>query len=517
MFRLHISGIIVLNTIIRSVFCFIFVLCNSHIIAQPDAGKQIEIINANSIEFNKKSGTNAKKLIGDVQFKHGDAVMFCDSAYFYSDKNQIDAFGNISIHQGDTLHLYGEELNYDGNSKVAQIRKKVKLIDKETVLTTNYLDFKVAEDIGYYMNGGNIVNNENNLSSEIGYYYAHEKLFYYRGKVVIVNPKYVIKSDTLKYNTVSRTAYFFGPTNITSKDNFIYCENGWYNTATNISQFNKNAYLTGDKRLLKGDSLYYDRNLGSGKAFNHIWLIDSAQNIILTGNKAKYHEYPEFAMISDSAVFMQFNDKDTLFMHADTLLSETDTTKNSKTVRCFNHVRIFKTDLQGQCDSLTYTTEDSTMRLFKLPILWSDENQITAEYIEMLLSGKKISQTNINGSSFIVWMEDTGKFNQIKGKRMVGYFKNNELYKVFVNGNGQTIYYAKDNNTMIGINKAVCSDLVVYLENRKPQKIVFLKQPDATLYPLNKIPAEELFLRDFKWYEKSRPRDKNQIFNWVKE
>lgn len=101
--------------------------------------KQIEILNANSIEFNKKSGINARKLIGNVQFKHENAIMYCDSAYFYSDKNLIDAFSNVSIHQGDTTHLYGDLLKYNGNTKVAQFRKNVKMINKEIILTYRIL------------------------------------------------------------------------------------------------------------------------------------------------------------------------------------------------------------------------------------------------------------------------------------------------------------------------------------------------------------------------------------------
>jgi len=493
---------------------FYFAICLTNLIGQQP--KQIEILHSNTMEY--KKGINAQKLIGNVQFKHDDAIMNCDSAYFFSDENYIDAYGHIGIHQGDSLHLYGKFLKYNGNTKLAQIRKNVKLIDKETTLTTDSLDFKIAEDIGYYTNGGKIINANNQLSSKIGYYYAKQKMYYYRKNVIIINPQYVIKSDTLKYNTVTRTSFFFGPTTITSKENFIYCENGWYNTQTNISQFNKHAYLKNDKQLLRGDSLYYERNNGFGKAFGHIWLNDSTQKVISTGNYARYYEKPQYAMITDSAVFMQYNDVDTMFVHADTLISvATDTSNKEKIIRAFMHVRIFKPDMQGKCDSLNYTTSDSTMRLYNKPVIWTDANQMTSNYIELHMANQKLHTANFYTNSFIISEEDSIKFNQIKGKKMVGYFKDNELFKVDVFGNGQTLYYTKDKNTIVGLNKAESSNLTVFINKKSVKKIVFLTKPEATLTPLSKINKGESFFKDFKWYEKSRPTSKEDIFIWVVE
>lgn len=474
--------------------------------------KQIEVLNANTIEYDKNSGIDARRLIGDVQFKHESTIMYCDSAYFYTDRNFVDAFGHIAIHQGDTLHLYGDLLKYDGQTRVAQMRKRVKLLDNETTLTTDYLDFKINEDVGFYSNGGKIINGDNKLSSNLGYYYAKEKLFFYRGNVVVENPKYTIKSDTLKYHTVKRVAYFFGPTNITSEQNHIYCENGWYNTKTNICQFNKNAYLKSQKQLLKGDSLYYERNTGYGKAFKHIYLIDSTQSIILTGNAAWYRERPQFAMITDSAVFMQYSNGDTMFMHADTLKSEmVDTVLQHRIIRAFRHVKIFKSDLQGKCDSLRYTSSDSMMRLFNAPVLWSGENQFSADYIELQMANQQLKEARMFANSFVISKEDSLKFNQIKGKKMIGYFKNNQLYRVNVSGNGQTVYYAKDKEQIVGVNKAVCSDLIILIENKKIKKISFVTKPDATLFPLDKAPTEEIKLKGFKWVT-SRPLKRDDIF-----
>ena len=95
---------------------------------------------------------------------------------------------------------------------------------------------------------------------------------------------------------------------------------------------------------------------------------------------------------------------------------------------------------------------------------------------------------------------------------MTGYFKNNKLYKVDVKGNGQTIYFPKDNNEIIGANKAESSDITIFIENNEVKKIVFLKQPNATLYPLSQINPIEFRLDYFKWYENIRPLQATDVF-----
>lgn len=480
--------------------------------------RKIEIVNANSTEFDASLGTNAKRLIGNVIFKHGDAVMYCDSAYYFSDINVMDAYSHIHIIRNDTLHLYGDFLKYIGNEKLAEVRDNVKLVDNETTLTTNYLDFNIRENYGYYMNGGDIVSGQNNLRSEKGYYYANTKTFFFKDSVVIDNPDYDIYSDTLRYNTESKIAWFYGPTEIISDENYIYCENGWYDTDKDISQFNKNAWLKSKDQILRGDSLYYERNTGFGQAFNHVQLHDLKQDVILQGNFAEYYEEPERALLTDSAVFMQISDdKDTLYVHADTLRSVMDTSGLHKIIKAYYKVKIYEKDLQGKCDSLAYSFADSVIRLYREPVLWSADNQLTADYIEIQTRNNNVDKIVMENTAFIISREDSVRFNQIKGKKMTGYFSNNELYKINVDGNGQTIYFARDKNVIVGVNKAESSSLIIYLQDRKIRKINFITKPEGTLYPPFTLKRDELMLKDFQWYEEYRPLNKHDIFTWKRE
>jgi lipopolysaccharide export system protein LptA len=480
---------------------------------QEKKTKKITIRNADRIEFDEAMGEGVRILKGNVEFEHEEAIMNCDSAYFYSNDNKVDAFSNIHIHQGDTLHLYGDFLKYMGNKKLAQVRDNVKLIDKEAYLITEYLDYDLEKDMGYYFNGGEIINDENRLESIKGYYYTETYNSFFKDSVKITNPDYIIYSDTIRYNTQSKIAYFLGPTEIISDSNYIYCENGWYDTEKDISQFNEDAYLTSEEYIVKGDSLYYDRIKGYGKAFDYVNIKDTSSNIILQGHYAEFFEFEDRAYMTDSAVFIQVDDQnDSLFLHGDTLKLLPDTVDN-KMVLAYYNVKFYKTDFQGLCDSMIYYEADSTIDLYYSPVLWSQEQQITAEHIKIFTNESGVDYMEATSNSFIIMQEDTSRYNQIKGRNMMIYFRDNKLHKIDVNGNGQTIYYAKDNEDLVGLNKTESSNLTIYSKNNKIDRILFLEKVQATMYPIEDTPENMKFLKDFEWLEEYRPKNKLDIFN----
>ncbi len=492
--------------------------------------KQIKLEGASSLEGNPRLGKNVKLLKGNVHFSHDKVHMYCDSAILYPN-NTVDAYGNVHIQQGDTLNLYGEALKYNGNTRKAEVQKNIRLSDKDMTLTTDMLFYDLKAKVANYSNGGTIVSKNNNLTSQYGYYHSDSKMFSFKKNVVLTNPEYIMTCDTLLYNTRSKVAYFLGPTIIKSSQNKIYCENGWYDTNKDVSQYSRNAYILTREQKLFGDSLYYDRKKGYGKAMRNVSVTDSAQNLTISGNVAEYFEKKDVSVVTGNALFRQVYDKDTLYLHADTLKATSEKNKLSSSVNwenkegikdttvhrimfAYHKVKFYKKDLQGKCDSLVYTYRDSVMRLFRDPVLWSEKNQLTAERIEIKTGKGKIESMDLTNSAFIISQEDTLRYNQIKGKTMHGFFADNKLHKIKVEGNGQTIYYAKDKNKMIGVNKADCSDLLIQLKENEVEKITFITKPDATLFPVNELSPNELRLKDFTWKGKDRPLQKKDIFTW---
>jgi lipopolysaccharide export system protein LptA len=495
-------------------FLMISVWQSGQVFSQETKTKTIIIENADITEIDNTVGTQRSRLLGNVRFTHQDVFMSCDSAYFYSELNVLDAFSRVHIWRGDTLDLYGDFLKYKGDIRLAEVRRNVILDDKETHLTTENIDYDLNNDIAYYFDGGKIKNGENTLVSELGYYYSKDKLFFFKDSVVITNPDYVMYSDTLKYNTVSKISYFLGPTDIISDSNFIYCENGWYDTDKNISQFNKNAYLQNKEKTLRGDSIYYERETGLGKAFMNVRLTDTIQNLILLGNYGKYEEKSGYALLTDSALMIQVDKGDSMFVHADTLKTVSDTIPEKKLIKAYRHVKIFRRDLQGKCDSLVYAEADSVFRFYGEPVLWSEANQLTADFIAIQTRAKGLYKIDMKNAAFIISKEDSSKYNQIKGRDMQGWFRENQLYLIDVNGNGQTIYYARDKGELQGVNKAESATLKIYLKDRKIERINFVTQPEATYYPLAKFPPAERKLENFRWFEEYRPVNRYDVFRW---
>ncbi|MBC8985709.1 LPS export ABC transporter periplasmic protein LptC [Pedobacter sp. N36a] len=275
-------------------------------------------------------------------FQQDNATLACDSALFYESKNMFDAFGNVHINQADTINIYSDRLTYDGNTKNAHLTSNVKMIDKESILTTNILDYNLGSKVGTYVTGGKIVNKDVTLTSKNGYYFSNSRDAYFRYNVVVVTPETTIKSDTLRYNTLTNWTYFYGPTNIMGKDDNLYTENGAYNTKTQYAYFGKkNLYTTGSKSL-KGDSLYYDGIAGYGKAVRNIVFRDTVDKTVMYGQLGYYYKIDQRTVVtknpyvglgtSDSIQVAKKLVPDTLWMGADTLETQMVLLKSLKLI-----------------------------------------------------------------------------------------------------------------------------------------------------------------------------------------
>jgi lipopolysaccharide export system protein LptA len=476
----------------------------------------LEILNADITAQDVKIGRDATKLIGNVRLKHEDVTMSCDSAYFYQSTSSVDAFSNVFVQQGDTLTLEGDFAYYDGISRIARVRQNVVLVNKDITLLTDSLNYNREAGYASYLGGGILTQADSRLTSGRGRYILDSEDFYFMDSVVIINPDYTIHTDSMRYNTSEEISYFSGPTEITGEGRYIYCENGWYNMLTDDSYVSDNAYMEEEGRVLKGDTLYYEAEQGFGRAISNVELIDTAQNMTLKGNYGLYYRERESAMVTDSALMIQVDGTDTMYVHADTLRStqNPDFQEESRILRAYYKVKIFRNDLQVMCDSLVYVEADSAFDFFGEPVLWSDENQLTASHIRVYMVKQQLERMHMSGVAFVASQKDSVSFDQMRGKEMTGYFIDNKLDRILVKGNGQTIYYATDQDIIVGANKTICSDLNIYLLDNKISRVVYLSKPEGTYYPLSMFPAEEARLSDFKWLDQWRPRRWEDVFFW---
>jgi len=477
--------------------------------------KKISILHADEWQVNTKIDKDLQRLLGNVLIKHKEVTMSCDSAYYYKNRNQVKAFSKVHIEQGDTLDLYGDYLLYDGIAELASVDGNVELIDKETHLYTDSIDYDVKNKIAWYNNRGRITNADNTLTSIIGVYYMSESLFHFKDSVKIVNPDYIMTADTMDYNTETETSFFTGPTELTGDSIYLYCEKGWYDTKNDVTSIWKNAFIDNRQQVIHGDSLYFNDSTGFGESFRNVTIEDTTKNMIIKGNYAWYYKQTEKFMVTDRAMYIQISNEDSLFLHADTISAVTvsDTSANNfRLVRAYYGCRIFSENFQAKCDSLTYSFQDSVIRLYTSPIIWSEENQLTSDSMAIFTKNQQTDRLELYNGAFITSQVDTIRFNQIKGRALTGYFKNNELYKIDILGNGETIYYLLDGEDVSGTNQSECANIEVYIVDGKISEIYEHQNPEGFIDPPEPSQPEALRLTDFNWFDSIRPKQKSDIF-----
>lgn len=481
--------------------------------AQQKTKKTIDIVNADLLTSDENIVKNAQRLLGAVELRHENMIMYCDSAWKYTNNNIVDAFGHVHIISNDTLDMWSDFIKYDGSTSLAKARGNVKLKDPSLTLTTDSLDFDMNEEVGYYDCGGTIVDSANVLTSQIGRYYTKLNELFFTDSVKLVNEDYVINTDTMIYNTETEIVKFSGPTDIVGDSTYIFSTSGWFNTKTNESELHKNSTMRRGDTQLQADYIYYNDDTGDGNAAGNVVINDFANQMIVAGNKAVYDDFNQYALVTDSAVWIQYYEGDSLFLHADTLYTIPDTSAvDAKMLITYNNVRFFRTDIQGICDSLIYFTKDSTIQLYVDPVIWSDQNQMSANFIELKNNSTPPNEVYLNDNSFIIQENDTMKFNQIKGKNMVGLINGQTLYRIDVNGNGQSIYYPADEKDYIGINKAESSKITLYLTDNQIRRISFIGAPTGIMNPLPEKVTPETRLDGFKWRKDERPTSRFDIF-----
>jgi lipopolysaccharide export system protein LptA len=493
-----------------------FILQSQTSPAVKQGKKKIELKNADIDLIVSDSLGRLHRLLGNVFLIHNEITMSCDSAHFYPDRNQVTAYSKVHIEQGDTLDLFGDYLFYDGKSEIAVVTGNVELVDKETHLFTQSINYDVKNKIARYNEKGRITNADNTLTSIIGVYYVSESLFHFKDSVKIVNPEYITTADTMDYNTSTETSFFTGPTRVIGDSINLYCEKGWYDTKNDVTSIWKNAFIDNRKQIVHGDSLFFDNSTGYGQSFRNVVIEDTTNNLIVQGNYAWYYKQPERFMITDSAVFIQVSNKDSLFLHADTINAVTVSDSSAKAYRlmkAYHGCRIFSKNMQAKCDSLSYSFQDSVIRMYTSPVIWSEENQLTSDSMAVFTKNRQTDRLELYNSAFITSQIDTVRYNQIKGRNLTGYFRKNELYKIDIKGNGESIYYLLDGELIAGVNQTKCANFEVWVEKGKISEIYEYQNPDGTIDPPEVGKPDPLRLKGFNWFNSLRPKKKIDIFN----
>lgn len=487
-------------------------------------------------ELRKERYDSFQIVVGDVMFRQGDMFMYCDSAHFYEDPGAIKAFGNVRMEQGDTLFVYADRLDYSDTTELAILfadpGNKVRLINKDVTLTTDIFNYDLAIELGFYEVGGTLTDKNNRLTSWYGEYSPATKDALFKDQVVLHSLRdrdtLDIYTEEMLYNTGTRIALLDTVSTIVSADGTIHTSNGAYNSDTQKADlFDRSLVIAKNGNTLTGDTLYYNQDTGFGEAFGNIELTDTTNKVILNGDYGLYFEYNDSARVTGRALAREYSQKDTLYLHADTIRTfkkivpehfvddtvrvEADTTHY---LIAEPHVRFYRIDLQGICDSLTAVQRDSMLWMHNHPVVWNGERQIFGNVIQIHFKDSVADWARLPEFGFMAEWIDENFYNQLTGKEMVAFFQDRDLRHLDVSGNVQAIMLPMENDSTYNkIANIESSFLAADFKDRTVERMKLWPETSGTMNPLYLAKKSLFFLPAFRWFEPLRPTSPEDVFN----
>ncbi|MDR0205887.1 MAG: hypothetical protein LBI45_01305 [Bacteroidales bacterium] len=457
------------------------------------------------------------RLIGNVIFIHENTIGYSDSAYFYPDENKMVAFAKpVKIFVNDTVSIYGNRAMYDGSSKISTIARNVILKDNNSTLYTDSLTYHTNSGIAYYLTGGKMISKEDTLTSRVGKYNTKTNIANFRRDVVLKNPTYTMTCDSFNYNTDTEVVYFLCRTHLVSEENNIFTSSGWFDTRNNHSNLMDSVIIINKDQELNADTVNYDGNISFGIAKSNVMLVDTSRGYIVKGEYGEYSEKGGWSWITDKALLITIDkdNKDSLYLHADTLRMLFDSVQNPQLLLAFFHVKFFNKELQGVCDSMSYNVVDSVGYMYFNPVVWNQKNQMFGDTIRFSVRDSVTSILELLKDAFVISdVFDEKEFNQVKGKTVVGYIVNKELIQVDVINNVEFIYYVMDEDTLlIGINRIETNEMKMFLKDNEVEELRFYDYPDGKFWADKELPMKDRLLKDFRWMDAYRPKRIEDIF-----
>ncbi len=461
---------------------------------------------ADELENFRVDGVKLKKLTGNVIFTHKSTIIHCDTSYFYAKENKMEAFGNVKILDGDSVTITSKTLIYLGDESKAYLRENVVYSNTKETLYTDFLDYDIIEKIASYYNGGKLVDSDNTLTSEIAIYYDRLNYAEFYKNVILYSQEYDMETDSLEYYTITKTGFTHGATKIITEDDIVInSEGGKFKTARKLTEFTAGE-IESENYIIIGDELYFDDLRQVYTAIGHVKLTSKNDNIVIIGDKAIYDKNAGLSKVYGNPVMKKLMKLDTFYLSADTLIATENVDKTKDQILAYYDVKMFKSNLQGIADSLSYHQYDSMIYMFDDPVLWTKTSQLEADSIDILLSQEQIKKMIMRRNSFMVSKDLLGQYNQIKGRNMLSIFEDDIIQSVDVEGNGHSLYFVLEGDSLLlGMNNIYCSDMKIRFKDNTLNDITFYKSPEAKFIPPQKLEDTDQVLEGFNWRKEERP------------
>lgn len=486
--------------------------------AKPEPEERIILKHADNLRFNENEMQSAQRLSGNVVLIHKGMTMFCDSAMLYEQSQTFDAFGHVKIVQGDTLTLTGDRLHYDGETLIAEMRFNVIMTHRDQKLYTDSLYYDRLYNMGYYEEGGKLIDGKNQLTSDWGEYHTDTRQATFNYNVELINDRFKLITDTLHYDTQTKWAEVVGASNIYSNADTLYTEHGFYNSDNEQVKLYKRSKAYGRNRIMEGDTVYYDKKTGVMEAFQNVSCLDEKNKNLLTGDYAWYNELTGEAIATKNALARDFSQgKDTLYFHADTLHMYSynlETDSAYRVLHAYFHARAYREDVQAVADSMVFHSAQKKITLFRDPIAWSDQRQIVGEEINVYLNDSTIDSVYVDRQALMIEKLDSTHFNQVGAQQMRTYFVKGEVSENRAVGNVMVVNYPLEkDSTIIYQNYVETAEARMFMKDRKLKKI-WAPASHGFFHPIGMAPAERTRLEGFAWFDYIRPISPDDVFKW---
>lgn len=483
-------------------------------------GERVYLLHADELRYDMFGrNPDAQIVKGKVSFMHQGGHLTCDSAYFYQGTNSVKAFGHVHYRQGDTLSLTCERAEYDGMMQMMHARRNVVLHHRRQTLKTDSLDFDRLYNMANFFDGGTLIDGKDRLVSDWGEYHTETREAKFVFNVKLRSGKDVVTTDTLYYDVPTSTAHMVGPSKIVSGSSVVNTADGYYDTKTDKAKLFGRSTLVDKDKSITGDSLYYVKD-GESTGYGNVVYVDKKNKNSLTCNYLRYNEKTGMGFATKRPVAIDYSQKDTLWMHSDTMRIYTfniNTDSVYRKVHAYPHVRAFRNDMQAICDSLVFNSKDSCMTMYKDPVIWNANRQMLGEEIRAYMADSTIRFAHVIGQALsIEQMPDSVHYNQITSSEMKSYFEKGEMKMTEAIGNVQTVYYMTNDkdSSLVGLNYLETDTMRMYLGAARKLDKIWTNKFTSTMYPITQVPPAKYKLPNFAWFEDLRPTDKNDIFVW---
>lgn len=511
------------RTIIVVVLC-LFELC---LVSRSIAGtgkkadEKVYLVHADELRYDQYGPVPDAQIVkGRVHFTHKGSSLWCDSAYFYQQSNSVKAFGHVRYVQGKEVSLKADRAAYDGIRQLLEARNNVVLTHGNKILYTDSLDYDRFNDYAYFFEGGRLVDGKDRLVSDWGDYNlkTREATFWYNVKMR--SGDRTVTTDELHYDTQKSLAHVVGPSKIIQNGSVINTSDGYFDSKSDRAEMYGRSTVVDKDKEITGDSLFYNKRTGLARGLGNVVYVDKRNRNQLTGQRLIYNEKTGYGFATGHALVKDYSQEDTLYMHADSMKVYTfniNTDSMYRKVHCFNHVKVYRQDIQAICDSLVFNSQDSCMTMYRDPIAWTGTRQILGEIIKVYMNDSTVREAHvINQALSVERIPGEKYFNQLSSKEISGYFIKGKIRRVFASGNAKAIFYPIDDkdSTLQGHIYIETDTIKMFISPERKLEKIWTPKNTGVMLPMTQIPAEKLKLPEFAWFEELRPTDPEDVFYW---